>query len=129
MTEMAEGLAQQPARSDESGGAVGSLRQLGREHALRSALRKRAAGVPSYTIPEAAALCSVSQEHLYRLVRDDAFPAIRMQRGQGKGRYVIPARAVEELLNAAADGGGCIEASEWAIGWNNGERQSTGGAA
>jgi hypothetical protein len=43
-------------------------RQTRRERALRSALRKRAAGVPTYTVPEAAALLSVSQEHLYRLI-------------------------------------------------------------
>lgn len=105
------------------------LRQHGRELALQSALRKRASGVPSYTIPEAAALCSVSQEHLYRLVRANAFPAIRMQRGEGKGRYVIPAKAVEHLLEEAAAGGGCLEASEWATNWNSAPRRTAGGAA
>jgi hypothetical protein len=71
----------------------------------------------------------VSQEHLYRLVRDNAFPAIRMQRGQGKGRYVIPAKAVEQLLDDAATGSGCVEASEWALTWNSAPRQAAGGAA
>ncbi|GAA1531193.1 helix-turn-helix domain-containing protein [Kribbella lupini] len=129
MTEKRAGLVHQPAEPEENDSIAGSLRQLSRELALRSALRKRAAGVPSYTIPEAAALCSVSQEHLYRLVRADAFPAVRMQRGDGKGRYVIPAKAVEQLLNDAVVGGGCVEASEWAAGWSGAASQPAGGAA
>ena len=73
---------------------------------LRNALRKRSDGVPTYSVPEAAALLSVSQEHLYRLIRADAFPAVRMRLGQ-QGRYVVPARAVEALLDAAT-GSGCL---------------------
>jgi hypothetical protein len=45
---------------------------------------------------------SVSQEHLYRLIRAGAFPALRMRLGQ-KGRYVLPARAVGALIDAATD--------------------------
>jgi excisionase family DNA binding protein len=80
-------------------------------------LRKRAAGVPTYSVPEAAALLSVSQEHLYRLVRADAFPAVRMRLGGDQGRYVVPAKAVEKVLDAATDGGGCIDIAEWAKAW------------
>ncbi|TWD81645.1 excisionase family DNA binding protein [Kribbella amoyensis] len=129
MTDKAAGAGDHSATLGEGPGGPSRLRQRGRELALESALRKRAAGVPSYTIPEAAALCSVSQEHLYRLVRDNAFPAIRMQRGDGKGRYVIPARAVEQLLQDAASGSGCVEASDWSSTWNSTLRQSAGGAA
>src|SRR6476661_655879 len=75
---------------------------------LQNALRKRSAGVPTYTVPEAAALLSVSQEHLYRLIRAGAFPALRMRLGQ-KGRYVVPARAVEALLDAATDANTVID--------------------
>jgi excisionase family DNA binding protein len=86
-------------------------RQACRDLALRNALRKREAGVPTYSVPEAAALLSVSHEHLYRLIRADAFPAIRMRTGAEQGRYVVPANAVEELLKAATDGGGRVEAA------------------
>ena len=75
---------------------------------LQNALRKRSAGVPTYSVPEAAALMSVSQEHLYRLIRAGAFPALRMRLGQ-KGRYVVPARAVEALLDAATDANTLID--------------------
>jgi hypothetical protein len=60
---------------------------------------------------------SVSQEHLYRLIRADAFPAVRMRRGGEQGRYVVPARAVEEILDAAiAAGGGRVEADAFVAG-------------
>jgi len=87
-------------------------RRACRHVTLRNALRKRADGVPTYSVPEAAALMSVSQEHLYRLIRADAFPAVRMRTGREQGRYVIPARAVEALLDAATGSGGRVDAAE-----------------
>ena len=84
-------------------------RQTCRDSALRSALRKREAGVPSYTVPEAAALLSVSHEYLYRLIRAEAFPAIRMRMGAAQGRYVVPASVIETLLKAAEDGSGAAQ--------------------
>jgi excisionase family DNA binding protein len=90
-------------------------RQACRDQALRSALRKREAGVPTYSVLEAAALLSISHEHLYRLIRADAFPAIRMRTGREQGRYVVPAQAVEALLNAATEGGSRVEVAEYAI--------------
>jgi excisionase family DNA binding protein len=106
-------------RTDPGGrpGRAPQWRVDGRDVALQNALRKRAAGVPTYSVPEAAALLSVSQEHLYRLVRADAFPAVRMRLGGDQGRYVVPARAVEKLLDAATDAGGCIDIAEWAKAW------------
>jgi excisionase family DNA binding protein len=83
-------------------------RKACRNLVLQSALRKRSAGVPTYSVPEAAALMSVSQEHLYRLIRAGAFPAVRMRLGE-KGRYVVPARAVEALLDAATDANALID--------------------
>jgi excisionase family DNA binding protein len=80
-------------------------RQSRRERALRSALRKRAAGVPTYTVPEAAALLSVSQEHLYRLIHADAFPAVPMRAGLERGKYVVAAADLEEFLSSARGAG------------------------
>ena len=84
-------------------------RRACRDLTLRNALRKRADGVPTYSVPEAAALLSVSQEHLYRLIRADAFPAVRMRMGREQGRYVVPARAVEALLDAATESCGLVD--------------------
>ena len=100
--------------------ARAQLRLSGRDLALQNALRKRADGVPTYSVPEAAALLSVSQEHLYRLVRADAFPAIRMRIGDDQGRYVVPAKAVEQILEAATGSGGRVDVVEAAQAWANG---------
>lgn len=91
-----------------------------REQALRNAMQKRAAGVPTYSVPEAAALMSVSQEYLYRLIQADAFPAVHMRAGNGQGRYVVPARAVERLLDGATDAGSRIESTEATAQWRAG---------
>jgi excisionase family DNA binding protein len=101
-------------------------RELLRDVALQNAMRKRATGVPTYTVPEAAALLSLSQEYVYRLIHDDAFPALRMRRGRGQGRYVVPAKAVEQLLNSASDAGNCVDVADWSDAWR---ANTAGGAA
>ena len=88
-----------------------------RDQALQNALRKRATGVPTYSVPEAAALLSISQEYLYRLIQTGGFPAVRMRLRGNQGRYVIPADAIEKLLNEASATGGCLEIGEWAQQW------------
>ena len=91
-------------------------RQSRRERALRSALKKRAAGVPTYTVPEAAALLSVSQEHLYRLIRADAFPAVPMRAGLERGRYVVAAADLEDFLGSARNAGVLADSTTTVIG-------------
>lgn len=93
------------------------LRSRLRNQALDSAMRKRTGGVPTYSIPEAAALMSISQEYLYRLVQGEAFPAVRMRLRSGHGRYVIPAKAIEKLLNDATESGACVDAAQIAAQW------------
>ena len=97
-----------------------------RDLALQSALRKRAAGVPTYTVAEAASLLSVSQEHLYRLVRAGAFPAVALRMGRDQGRYVVPAAAVENLLAAASESGGFVDSQEWTQAWQQDRDNRTG---
>jgi excisionase family DNA binding protein len=77
-------------------------------------------------VPEAAALLSISQEYLYRLIQASGFPAVRMRIGGRQGRYVVPAKAVEQLLDYAAKAGECVETVEWTQQWQN---RAAGGAA
>src|SRR4051794_8645979 len=81
--------------------------------ALRNAMRKRAAGVPTYSVPGGAALLSIPQGSLYRLTRAAGFPAVRIRVARGHGRYVAPARAVEQLLEGASTAGTCIESADF----------------
>ena len=102
--------AKHPSSRGRSRGAV-------RDMALLNAIRKREMGAPSYTVPEAAALCSVSQEHLYRLVRTGVFPALRMARDGEQGRYVVPAAAIEQLLTNPEPAAGGLDIATWSQRW------------
>jgi excisionase family DNA binding protein len=57
-----------------------------------------------YTVTETAALLRVDATTIYRAIREDAFPAIRV-----RSRYVIPAAAVDQLATRAAETGRCID--------------------
>ncbi|MGH3902446.1 MAG: helix-turn-helix domain-containing protein [Pseudonocardiaceae bacterium] len=57
-----------------------------------------------YTVAETARLLRVDAATIYRAIREDAFPAIRV-----RTRYVIPAAAVEQLAARAAETGGCVD--------------------
>jgi excisionase family DNA binding protein len=89
------------------------VRDTLRDIALSNALAKSQAGVPTYSVPEAAALLSVSSEHLYRLIKAEVFPAVVMAVGGRQGRYVIPAAAVERLLGEAAASTSTVDAAAW----------------
>lgn len=74
------------------------------------------AGNPAfYTVPEVARLLRVTPATIYRAIRDDAFPAVRI-----RTRYVVPAAAVDRLAAQAADSGGCVDVARLAA-----ERRTT----
>ncbi|WP_236791851.1 helix-turn-helix domain-containing protein [Amycolatopsis sp. GM8] len=68
------------------------------------------AGRPAfYTVKEAARILRVDAATLYRAIRDDAFPAVRV-----RTRYVIPAAALDKLISEAAESGGCVDVARLA---------------
>lgn len=62
-----------------------------------------------YTVAETARLLRVNPMTIYRAIREDAFPAIRV-----RSRYVVPAAAVEQLAAQAAETGGCVDVAAMA---------------
>ncbi len=60
--------------------------------------------VTFYTVAETARLLRVDAATIYRAIREDGFPAIRV-----RTRYVIPAAAVEQLAARAAETGSCVD--------------------
>jgi excisionase family DNA binding protein len=66
----------------------------------------QSAGTPAtfYTVAETARVLRVDPATIYRAIREDAFPAIRV-----RSRYVVPAAAVEQLAARAAETGGCVD--------------------
>ena len=57
-----------------------------------------------YTVREAAAVLRVDPATIYRAIREDSFPAVRV-----RNRYVVPAAAVERLALEATTSGRCID--------------------
>jgi excisionase family DNA binding protein len=64
-------------------------------------------GPTFYTVGEVARILRVNPVTLYRAIRDDAFPAVRI-----RTRYVVPAAALNELIAEVTASGGCIDLAE-----------------
>ncbi len=62
-----------------------------------------------YTVREAAQILRVDRATLYRAIRDDAFPVIKL-----RSRYVVPAAALAKLIAEAAELGSCIDVAQMA---------------
>jgi excisionase family DNA binding protein len=59
----------------------------------------------------AAAILGTSDVTLYRAIHSSEFPAIKI-----RGRYVIPAKALDEMEAAALLSGAMVDASAWVDG-------------
>jgi excisionase family DNA binding protein len=57
-----------------------------------------------YTVSEVAEILRVDPATIYRSIRANAFPAIRI-----RSRYVIPATAVIEMAEEASRSGVCLD--------------------
>lgn len=62
-----------------------------------------------YTVREAARIMRCNPRTLYRAIREDAFPAVRV-----RARYVVPAAAVDKLAAEAVELGGCVDVAKMA---------------
>jgi excisionase family DNA binding protein len=62
-----------------------------------------------YTVAEAARLLRVDPATIYRAIREDAFPALRL-----RNRYLVPAIALDQLAAQAAESGGCVDVAAMA---------------
>lgn len=57
-----------------------------------------------YTVAETARLLRVDPATIYRAIREDVFPSIRV-----RSRYIVPAVAIEEMAAQAAETGCCVD--------------------
>ncbi len=87
---------------------------------------KGAGGPAFYTVAEAARVLRVTPATIYRAIRDDAFPAVRI-----RTRYVVPAAAVDALAAEAAESGGCVDVAQMAAQRRTAREvtRATGGAS
>ncbi|MPY78536.1 MAG: helix-turn-helix domain-containing protein [Actinophytocola sp.] len=84
------------------------------------------AGRPAfYTVKETAEILRVDAATLYRAIREDAFPAVRL-----RTRYVIPAAALDALIAEVAESGGVVDLARFVAErrmMRDAARQSGGG--
>jgi excisionase family DNA binding protein len=57
-----------------------------------------------YTVREAAAELRVNANTLYRAIREDAFPAVKI-----RSRFIVPAAAIQQLLDQALTTGQVVD--------------------
>lgn len=66
----------------------------------------------SVDIREAAEMIGVSYNTLWRAIRDDQFPAVRI-----RDRIIVPLQAINMLLDAACASGELVDAAGWTANW------------
>ncbi|PZS27706.1 MAG: DNA-binding protein [Pseudonocardiales bacterium] len=64
-----------------------------------------------YSVAETARLFGMSEMTLYRAIHAGQFPAVRI-----RGRLIVPARAIQAMVDAAVGTGGLVDASAWVPG-------------
>lgn len=63
-----------------------------------------------HTVTEAAELLRVDPVTIYRAIREDAFPAVKI-----RGRYVVPAQALEALAREAFESLSCVDVADFVV--------------
>lgn len=67
-----------------------------------------------YSVAEAAAMFGLSAMTLYRAIAAGEFPAVKI-----RGRVIVPAKAVESMIEAATVDGTMVDAANWAAPSNS----------
>lgn len=60
-----------------------------------------------YTVREAAKVLRCDAATLYRAIREDTFPAVRI-----RSRYVVPAKVVDQMIQDAINTGACVDVAK-----------------
>jgi hypothetical protein len=61
------------------------------------------------SVPDTAEILGMSEVTLYRAIREGQFPAIKV-----RGRYVVPARVLDDMESAAITSGAVVDAAGYA---------------
>jgi excisionase family DNA binding protein len=64
-----------------------------------------------YSVAETARMLGMSEMTLYRAIHDGQFPAVRI-----RGRLIVPAKAIEAMVEAAVGTGELVDAADWVPG-------------
>jgi predicted DNA-binding transcriptional regulator AlpA len=76
---------------------------------MLNGMTRSATATPRFrSVPDTAAILGMSEVTLYRAIRDGQFPAIKV-----RGRYVVPARVLDDMESAAIASGTVVDAAEY----------------
>lgn len=64
-----------------------------------------------YSVPQVARLLGMAPVTVYRAIRAGEFPAVQV-----RGRLIVPAKAIDAMVDAAVEGGGLVDAAAWVPG-------------
>lgn len=64
-----------------------------------------------FSVSEVAAMLGTSEMTLYRAINAGEFPAIRI-----RGRLIVPAKAIDSMIDAATTTGAMVDAADWVSG-------------
>jgi excisionase family DNA binding protein len=78
---------------------------------VRGAVADRQHAPAFYSVTDAARLFGMSEMTLYRAIHAGQFPAVRI-----RGRLIIPAKAIEAMIEAAVGNGCLVDAADWVPG-------------
>ena len=70
--------------------------------------RKQAREPLFYSVAEVAEILGLSSMTVYRAIADGEFPAVKI-----RGRLIIPAKAVEQMIETATADGTVVDAANW----------------
>lgn len=77
--------------------------------------REGAAATPEsrhfYSVAEVARMCGVSPMTIYREIQAGCFPAIKL-----RGRWIVPAKAIDGMTEAAVAGQTTVDPADWMPG-------------
>jgi excisionase family DNA binding protein len=63
-----------------------------------------------YSVRDAARVLGISAETLYRAIKADQFPAVKIM-----GRTIVPAIAIDEIIDGAVKRGGLVDAADFVV--------------
>jgi excisionase family DNA binding protein len=61
-----------------------------------------------HSVAETARILGVSEMTLYRAIRGGQFPAVQLM-----GRLIIPARVIDDIIDAAIESGVLVDTEDW----------------
>jgi excisionase family DNA binding protein len=61
-----------------------------------------------YSVAETAEIFGMSPMTLYRAIRDEQFPAVRV-----RGRLFVPVQVIDAMAQAAMERGKVVDAADW----------------